>query len=49
VNKKLIEKIQAGDIIVFHDTEKAFRNLKKILPLLLEQLKKRNFVFEKIV
>jgi peptidoglycan/xylan/chitin deacetylase (PgdA/CDA1 family) len=47
-----IEKIktatQPGSIIVFHDTKKAEKNLKIMLPILLEFWTKKNFGFQKI-
>jgi len=44
----VIENVSAGSIIVFHDSEKAFHNLKYALPKTLEHLNKEGFVFKKI-
>lgn len=41
----LIQKSHPGDIVVFHDSRKAFNNLKIILPEYIRQLKKRQFKF----
>jgi peptidoglycan-N-acetylglucosamine deacetylase len=43
------EKIEAGDIIVFHDTDKAFARLEFALPRVLEHFTKLGFKFERIV
>jgi peptidoglycan/xylan/chitin deacetylase (PgdA/CDA1 family) len=37
-------KIQNGSIVVFHDSEKAFRNLEHALPKALDFLQKKGFV-----
>ena len=37
-----------GDIVVFHDSEKAFERLKFTLPAVLEHFTERGFRFEKI-
>lgn len=39
----LQENVTKGDIIVFHDSEKAIENLKIILPKFLEFLKQNNY------
>ena len=44
----VIENVSAGSIIVFHDSEKAFNNLKYALPKTLESLKEAGFVFRRI-
>ena len=44
----LTKRIKPGDIIVFHDSKKAFQNLQKILPYLLEKLIEKGFHFERI-
>jgi peptidoglycan/xylan/chitin deacetylase (PgdA/CDA1 family) len=47
--KKIIEKskkIKSGDILVFHDSEKAFPNLKNSLIEIIQQLKTRGFEFK---
>jgi peptidoglycan/xylan/chitin deacetylase (PgdA/CDA1 family) len=44
----VIENISAGSIVVFHDSEKAFRNLKFILPEVLQYVKAEGFAMKKI-
>lgn len=44
----VIENVTAGSIIVFHDSEKAFANLKYVLPKSLEFLRKEGFLLKKI-
>jgi len=39
---------KSGSIIVFHDSEKASKNLKYALPKAIEHLKDKGFVFEKL-
>ncbi len=39
------QKIKGSDILVFHDSEKAFPHLKIVLKPILEQLIQRNFTF----
>jgi peptidoglycan/xylan/chitin deacetylase (PgdA/CDA1 family) len=41
--KKLMTHSQNGSIVVFHDSEKAFENLKFLLPAYLEFLKNKGF------
>jgi peptidoglycan/xylan/chitin deacetylase (PgdA/CDA1 family) len=41
--KKLMAYSQNGSIVVFHDSEKAFENLKFLLPAYLEFLKNKGF------
>jgi len=41
----LSTKTKPGDIIVLHDSVKAFENLKKILPPVVKNLKARGFEF----
>jgi peptidoglycan-N-acetylglucosamine deacetylase len=43
------EKIAEGDIIVFHDTDKAFARLEFALPRVLEHFTSQEYKFEKIV
>ncbi len=45
----VLNNVTAGSIIVCHDSEKAFPNLKYVLPIVLEQLSKRGMVFKKII
>jgi peptidoglycan/xylan/chitin deacetylase (PgdA/CDA1 family) len=46
--KNAISSVKSGSIIVFHDSQKAARNLKYSLPKTLELLSKKGFVFEPI-
>jgi peptidoglycan/xylan/chitin deacetylase (PgdA/CDA1 family) len=43
-----IKNLKNGDIIVFHDSYKAFENLKKTLPKTLEHLKTNGFKSESL-
>ena len=40
-----LKKLKNGDIIVLHDNEKSFHNLKNILPIIIEYGKKNHFEF----
>ncbi len=44
--RNVIRNAEAGSIIVFHDSEKAFPRLEKTLPVVLENLSKRGFQFD---
>lgn len=44
--ENVLKNVTSGSIIVFHDSKKAFQNLEFTLPRVLEELKKRKFVFE---
>lgn len=44
----VVENVSAGSIIVFHDSEKAFNNLKIALPKTLEFLKEKGYQLKKI-
>lgn len=44
----VIKNTKSGDIIVFHDSEKAFDKLKEVLPKVLEYFNKKDFIFNKI-
>ncbi|MFT5970499.1 MAG: peptidoglycan/xylan/chitin deacetylase (PgdA/CDA1 family) [Flavobacteriales bacterium] len=46
--KAVINSSKSGDIIVFHDSVKADKNLKIALPLVLEHFAKQFFTFESI-
>ncbi len=46
--KNAISKVKSGSIIVFHDSQKAARNLKYSLPKTLELLSQKGFIFEPI-
>ena len=43
-----LKNISTGSIIVFHDSNKSKRNLKQVLPKLIQQLKEKGFEFDKI-
>ncbi|MFM6348077.1 MAG: hypothetical protein ACKPFK_23485, partial [Dolichospermum sp.] len=40
-----VSKIKGGDVLVFHDSEKAFPNLKQVLKPILVELIKCNYTF----
>ncbi len=42
----LKKHVKAGDIVVFHDSVKAFSSLKKILPPLMEHLARQGYRFK---
>lgn len=42
----LIKNLQPGNIVVFHDSEKAFNQLKNILPKFLRSAQERGYRFE---
>jgi peptidoglycan-N-acetylglucosamine deacetylase len=44
----VLENVSAGSIIVFHDSEKAFNNLRYALPGTLKYLKQEGFTLRKI-
>jgi peptidoglycan/xylan/chitin deacetylase (PgdA/CDA1 family) len=46
--KNVLENATSGSIIAFHDSVKAFPNLKYALPIALKSLKEKGFVFEKL-
>ena len=46
--KNTLKNISNGSIIVFHDSIKAHRNLQFVLPKLIQQLKEKGFIFDKI-
>ncbi|MDR6845491.1 polysaccharide deacetylase family protein [Flavobacterium granuli] len=46
--ENVLQNVQSGSVIVFHDSVKAFKNLEYTLPKTLEILKQRGFVFEVI-
>jgi hypothetical protein len=39
-------RVEAGDIVVFHDSPKFSKNLKQILPVFLEKFSSRGFIFK---
>jgi len=46
--KKTLKHAKNGSILVFHDSEKAFPQLKQDLPIILDELHKMKFVFKAI-
>ncbi|GAA4737727.1 polysaccharide deacetylase family protein [Flavisolibacter ginsenosidimutans] len=46
--KNVLKNVAPGSIVVFHDSEKAFRNLKASLPVVLKTLKEEGYKFGKI-
>jgi len=46
--ENVLQNVQSGSIIIFHDSVKAFKNLEYTLPKSLEILKQRGFIFEAI-
>ncbi len=46
--QNVLKITKAGSIIVFHDSEKAFRNLEKVLPRVLEYYSAKGFSFKGI-
>ncbi|AOW09141.1 polysaccharide deacetylase family protein [Flavobacterium gilvum] len=46
--ENVLQNVQSGSIIIFHDSIKAFKNLEYALPKSLEILKQRGFIFETI-
>jgi len=46
--KNVIENTSPGSIIVFHDSEKALRNLQYALPRVLEYFSSEGYIFKKI-
>ena len=46
--ENVLKNVQSGSIIIFHDSQKAFKNLEYALPKTLEYLSKNNFKCEAI-
>lgn len=46
--ENVLKNTKSGSIIVFHDSVKAFPNLKIALPIVLKELSRKGFVFDKI-
>ena len=44
----VLKYVRPGSIVVFHDSEKAFKNLRYALPVVLEALTKRGYSFKKL-
>lgn len=46
--ERIVKNAQTGDIIVFHDSDKAFPRLQNALPVILKNLSDKGYRFEKI-
>lgn len=46
--QNVLKNVESGSVVVFHDSEKAFKNLEQALPLVLKHLKEEGYRFEKI-
>jgi peptidoglycan/xylan/chitin deacetylase (PgdA/CDA1 family) len=46
--KNVLSNTRAGSIIVFHDSDKAKKNLIHALPVVLKELQEKNYMFKKI-
>ena len=46
--ENVLQNVSSGSIIVFHDSVKAFPHLEYTLPIALQILNEKGFVFEKI-
>jgi peptidoglycan/xylan/chitin deacetylase (PgdA/CDA1 family) len=46
--QNVIRNVSSGSIIVFHDSEKAFKNLHQALPRILNYLFENKYVFKKL-
>ncbi len=46
--ENVILNVKSGSIIVFHDSEKCLKNVRKSLPKLLQYFAEKGFLFEKI-
>lgn len=44
--ERTVNSIQNGSIVVFHDSDKSFRNLDYVLPRLLEHFKNEGYAFK---
>ena len=44
----VLKNVKPGSIIIFHDSHKAFDNLKYVLPKVLDHFNKKGFAFDKI-
>jgi peptidoglycan/xylan/chitin deacetylase (PgdA/CDA1 family) len=47
--ENVLENVQPGSIVVFHDSNKAFERLKKALPKILKELSGQGYVFKSIL
>ena len=48
VFEEMKDKIVSGDIVVFHDSLKAEKNMKRLLPKVLEYFSQQGFSFQAI-
>ncbi len=46
--KHIVKNSKPGSILLFHDSEKAFPMLQKILPEILHKLQQKNFIFSSL-
>ena len=46
--KQTLDATRPGSIIVFHDSDKAWQRVEYVLPRLMEKLKQRGYLFEKL-
>lgn len=46
--RNVMKNVKPGSIIVFHDSEKAFKNLEYALPVVLKELAGEGYLFKKI-
>ena len=46
--KNVLTNTESGSIVVFHDSEKAFKNLEYVLPKVLEYFTEKGYVFKSI-
>ena len=46
--RNVLAKSKEGSIVVFHDSEKAFKKLEYVLPKTIQILKEKGFSFDKI-
>ena len=47
--KNVVDHVEPGSIVVFHDSEKAALNLKYALPKAIESLLGKGFIFQKLI
>ncbi len=43
-----LKSIQNGSIVVFHDSDKSFRNLDYVLPRILKHFKEKGYTFKSL-
>jgi peptidoglycan-N-acetylglucosamine deacetylase len=46
--ENVVQNVVSGSVIIFHDSLKAYKNLKHVLPLSLQILKEKGFTFDTI-